>query len=136
MHFVDTNVFLRFLTKDDPEKAEKCRELLQAASQGSTKLYTTDLVFAELIWVLQSPRTYNLSPSEISDLVIPLATIKGLSFPAKRYLPDMMELFVSTGADFIDVYNAVMMQIKGIGAIYSYDSDFDLFKDVTRVVPE
>lgn len=135
MHFVDTNVFLRFLTKDDPKKAEKCRELLQAASEGSIKLYTTDLIFAELIWVLQSPRTYNLSPSEISDLVIPLATIKGLSFPAKKYLPDMMELFVSTGVGFIDVYNAVMMQTQGIGAIYSYDSDFDLFVGVTRVVP-
>lgn len=135
MHFVDTNVFLRFLTKDDLKKAERCRELLQAASQGSIKLYTTDLVFAELIWVLQSPRTYNLNPSEISDLVIPLATIKGLSFPAKKYLPDMMELFVSTGADFIDVYNAVMMQTKGIGAIYSYDSDFDRFEAVVRIDP-
>lgn len=135
MHFVDTNVFLRFLTKDDPKKAEKCRALLQAASEGSIKLYTTDLVFAELIWVLQSPRTYNLRPSEIIDLVIPLATIKGLSFPAKKYLPDMMEIFVTTEIDFIDAYNAVMMQTQGVGVIYSYDSDFDILADVTRVVP-
>ncbi len=46
MHFIDTNVFLRFLTKDDPNKAEKCRELLQAASEGLIKLYTSDWLWS------------------------------------------------------------------------------------------
>lgn len=135
MHFVDTNIFLRFLTKDDPEKAENCRRLLQTASEGKIKLYTSDLVFAELIWVLQSPRTYNLNPVEISDLVTPLATIKGLLFPAKKHFPEMIDLFVSTGINFIDIYNTVMMRSQGLDSVYSYDSDFDLLDDITRIIP-
>jgi len=135
MHFVDTNIFLRFLTRDDPIKAEQCRALLYTASEGESKLYTTDLVFAELIWVLQSPKTYNLSPPEIRDLVIPLAMIKGLTFPAKKFFLEIMELFVSYNVDFIDAYNTVMMQSQDIDLIYSYDSDFDLLENVTRTEP-
>jgi len=135
MHFIDTNIFLRFLTKDDPEKAESCKKLLQEASEGRIKLFTTDLVFAELIWVLQSPGTYNLSPSEISEMVIPLAMINGLNFPAKNYLPAMMELFVSSDIDFIDIYNLFMMRKQNIETIYSYDSDFDRPEEISRVEP-
>ena len=135
MHFIDTNIFLRFLTRDDPKKAEQCRSLLYAASEGGIKLYTTDLVFAELIWVLQSPKTYNLNPPEIGDLVIPLALIKGLSFPAKKLFPEIMELFASYNVDFIDAYNAVIMHSRDIDLIYSYDSDFEQLENVTRVEP-
>jgi len=135
MHFIDTNIFLRFLTRDDPKKAEQCRSLLYAASEGGIKLYTTDLVFAELIWVLQSPKTYNLNPPEIRDLVIPLALIKGLSFPAKKLFPEIMELFASYNVDFIDAYNAVIMHSRDIDLIYSYDSDFEQLENVTRVEP-
>jgi len=135
MHFVDTNIFLRFLTKDDPDKAAHCRELLRSAAEGNIKLYTTDLVMAELVWVLQSPTTYNLAPSEISELVLPLATIKGLYFPAKKNFPDIMDLFVSADIDFIDAFNAVAMRSRGIDSIYSYDSDFDKVSDITRTEP-
>ncbi len=135
MHFIDTNIFLRFLTRDDPKKAEHCRALLYAASEGRIKLYTTDLVFAELIWVLQSPKTYYLSPTEIRDLVIPLVMIKGLTFPAKRLFPEIMELFVSYHVDFIEAYNAVIMHNQDIDLIYSYNSDFDLLENVTRMEP-
>ena len=135
MHFIDTNIFLRFLTKDDLQKAEACRDLLNQASEGKIKLYTTDIVFAELIWILQSPKIYNLSPSEISELVIPLAMIKGLNFPSKKYFPAIMELFVSSGIDFIDTYNAVIMEARDINTIYSYDSDFDSLEGITRAEP-
>lgn len=135
MYFIDTNIFLRFLTRDDPDKAEACRNLLNQAAEGKIKLYTTDIVFAELISVLQSPQIYNLSPPEISELVVALAMIKGLSFPAKKYLPAIMELFVSSGVDFIDAYNAVMMNTRAIDTIYSYDRDFDRLEGITRVEP-
>ena len=29
--FIDTNIFLRYLTKDDPSKFDKCRELLKSS---------------------------------------------------------------------------------------------------------
>jgi len=135
MQFIDTNVFLRFLTKDDPEKAAKCHRLLQSAAEGDLKLYTTDLVIAELIWVLQSPKIYNLSPAEISEVIMPLLTIKNLYFPCKKVFPDIIELFQTENIDYIDAYNSVIMQGRKIETIYSYDKHFDLLPGVDRNEP-
>ena len=135
MQFIDTNVFLRFLTKDDPEKAAKCHRLLQSAAEGDLKLYTTDLVIAELIWVLQSPKIYNLSPAEISEVIMPLLTIKNLYFPCKKVFPDIIELFQTENIDYIDAYNSVIMQGRNIETIYSYDKHFDLLPGVVRKEP-
>ncbi len=135
MQFIDTNIFLRFLTKDDPAKAAKCRQLLQSASEGNLKLYTTDLVVAELIWVLQSPKTYNLNPAEIFEVIMPLLTIKNLYFPCKNVFPDIMELFQTENIDYIDAYNSVIMLGRNIDTIYSYDKHFDQLPDVIRQEP-
>lgn len=52
--FVDTNVFLRFLTRDDPVKAEKARRLFTAAMAGELVAETSLLVVAEIVWTLES----------------------------------------------------------------------------------
>ena len=135
MQFIDTNIFLRFLTKDDPSKAAKCRQLLQSASEGALKLYTTDMVIAELIWVLQSPKTYNLNPAEICEIIMPLLTIKNLYFPCKKVFPDIIELFQTENIDYIDAYNSVIMQGRKIDTIYSYDKHFDQLPYVVRIEP-
>gem|GEM_PF-5062500 len=33
--FVDTNIFLRYLTKDDPAKYERCREIFKKAKENN-----------------------------------------------------------------------------------------------------
>ena len=39
---VDANIFLRYLTEDLPEQAEKARDLLERAERGEEELVTTD----------------------------------------------------------------------------------------------
>ena len=60
MQFVDANVFLRFLTRDDPVKAERVKALLERAERGEVDLLTSESVIAELVFVLSSPKLYNL----------------------------------------------------------------------------
>jgi predicted nucleic acid-binding protein len=54
VRFVDTNVFLRFLTRDNPGKFERCRRLFEQAVAGSVALRTSELVIAEIVWTLLS----------------------------------------------------------------------------------
>ncbi len=56
MHFVDTNIFLHYLTRDDPVKAEVCFRLLEQARKGEIALTTSESVIAEVVFVLSSPR--------------------------------------------------------------------------------
>jgi hypothetical protein len=45
--FVDTNVFLRFLTNDDPAKAKRAETLFRNALRGKIRLETSLLVIAD-----------------------------------------------------------------------------------------
>lgn len=135
LYFVDTNLFIRFLSSDDPEKAARCKTLFEKAMSGEIKLFTSELVIAELVWVLQSPGTYNQKPERIRELLLPLLTIKNIHFPNKELYPHILELYETKDVDYIDAYNAVLMQKKGITGIYSYDAHFDMIDNVERLEP-
>ena len=44
VRFLDTNILLRHLTRDDEEKAAACRSLLLRLEQGQEIVITTDHV--------------------------------------------------------------------------------------------
>jgi uncharacterized protein len=50
---IDTNLLVRYLTEDDPSKANEVKRLLIAAAEGKIKLLIPSVVIAELVWVLQ-----------------------------------------------------------------------------------
>ena len=52
--FIDTNLFLRYLTNDVPEQADAVEELLNKAAAGEMILVTNNLVCAEIVWTLES----------------------------------------------------------------------------------
>lgn len=51
--FVDTSLFLRDLTNDLPEQADRVEVLLRRAVGGELKLVTSSLVVAELVWTME-----------------------------------------------------------------------------------
>ena len=38
MNLLDTNIIIRYLTNDDPEKAERCDKLFKKALHGKEKI--------------------------------------------------------------------------------------------------
>ena len=47
--FVDTNLFIRYLTNDDPALADRVDQLLDDAAAGTIQLVTTELILAETV---------------------------------------------------------------------------------------
>jgi len=133
--FVNANVILRYLLRDDETKAQRCLELLEKAERREIILHTTDLVIAELVWVLESPATYDLPRETIRDLLLPVIFLPGLKLPGKKLYRQIFDLYIDQGVDFIDAYNAVHMGKQGLTLIYSYDSDFDRNGEVGRIEP-
>src|SRR4030042_2837573 len=133
--FVDTNIFLRFLTGDNPEKARKILTLLEPTRQKGLQLVTSDLVIAEVVWVLTSKRLFNLPKESVKENFLPLLLEDFISFPAKGYVASVFELFVDKNISFIDAYNAVYARRIQTDAILSYDKDFDKLDFITREEP-
>lgn len=135
MKFLDTNVILRYLTCDDPQKAEACYELFQKAKQGKVELMTCEAVIAEVVYVLSSPSVYNLSREEIRSLLLPIINLKGLRLPQKRLYVRALDIYASQNVDFEDALSIAHMEKRKIKEIYSYDTDFDKLEGIRRLEP-
>lgn len=134
--FLDTNILLRYLTRDDEEKAQACLALLLRVERGEETVVTSDLVIAETVFTLQSPRQYSLSQDRIRELVEPVIALRGLRLPHKALYTRAFDLYCQTGISFTDAFNAAYMEPRGLTEVYSYDTDFDRVEGIRRVEPE
>ena len=131
--FVDTNIFLRFLTADDPETYQSCRELFERAVAGKVTLVTSGIVIAELIWTLQS--FYEVPKADIVEKVAIIANMDHLEIPDKNIISNALILFGREPIDYIDAYNAALMEYSGLRTVFSYDKDFDRIGGLQRLEP-
>ena len=117
--FVDTNVFLRFLTNDDPAKAKRAEILFRDALKGKIRLATSLLVIAEIIWTLES--FYKLEKPDIAAKIEKILNTPNLDCPEAALLFMALDLYVHANIDFVDAYNAFHMKEHGLTQILTYD---------------
>ena len=133
--FVDTNIFLRHLLNDHPVHSPAAFALIQAIEQGTKVAWTSELVIAELVWVLSSRQGYDLPRERIRSVLLPLITLPGLQVPHKRLYRRIFDLYVLLPIDYVDAYHAVMLFQRGEIELYSYDTDFDRVPGLSRQEP-
>jgi len=91
MRFVDTNVFIRFLTNDVPQKADACEKIFKRAIEKKESLFTTELLIAEIIWVLES--FYKLKKEEIRNKLEKILNTPNLMYPNKNLILIALTLY-------------------------------------------
>ena len=133
MRFVDTNIFLRFLVNDDSKKADACELLFRNAITGKESLFTTDMVIAEIVWVLES--YYELAKNDVREKVEKILNTPNLVCPQKDIILSALNVYTEKNIDFIDAFNAMTLRDKGIGELYSYDPYFDRIDGLVRLEP-
>lgn len=117
--FVDTNVFLRFLTNDDPAKAKRAETLFRDAVRGKISLATSLLVIAEIIWTLES--FYKLDKPDIAAKVEKILNTPNLDCPEAPLIFMALDLYVHENIDFVDAYHGFYMREQGLMQILTYD---------------
>ena len=133
MRFVDTNVFLRFLVNDDPAKADACEALFRNAIAGDEALCTSDMVIAEIIWVLEL--YYELKKADIRESVEKILNTRNIDCPNRKIIISALSIYVEKNIDFIDAFNAFKLKRDEINEIYSYDKHFDRVDWIKRIEP-
>lgn len=135
MRFLDANIILRYLTRDDEEKAARCFDLFQRVKRGEEALTTCEAVIAEVVYVLASPSLYHLPRDEIRTLLMPIIKLPGLKLRHKEVYIRAMDLFVSHNVDFDDALMVAHMERKRVGEVLSYDRDLGSFSGIHRLEP-
>ena len=133
MRFLDTNIFIRYLTDDDPVKADACEKIFKKAVSKEETFFTTELVIAEIVWVLES--FYILPKKEIQDKVEKILNTPNLICPHKDLILSALILYGEKNIDYIDACNAVILKEQGIEELYSYDKHYDRIDWLKRLEP-
>ena len=135
MQFIDANVFLRFLTRDDAAKAERVKVLLERAERGEIELTTSESVICELVFVLSSPKLYNLNRERVRLLLLPIVSLRGLKLANRTVFLRAFDLYAGTSMDFVEALAVAHMEARKVTEVYSYDNHFDGVSGIRRLEP-
>jgi len=127
--FVDTNVLVRHLTGDPPDRAARATRYLA----GADELLLPDLILAEVACLLES--FYEAPRTQVATTLRAV-----LAYPAVRVLDaDLLqravEIYEIHRLDFADAYLVASAERTGIGVIASFDRSIDRVATVRREEP-
>ena len=132
-YFIDTNIFLRVLIKEDEKIFEECQQFLKAIRENKLKGVTSHLVLAEIAWTLSS--YYQFSREDIAKALTGVVNLRGFKVIDGYQFLLALELYNSKNVKFIDAIIASINQLlTKKWAIVSYDQDFDKLS-ITRYEP-
>ncbi len=133
--FLDTNLIIRFLTKDAPKQAEKARQVFVQLEAGTLTVTTSEAVIVEAVHILSSKVLYNVSRQEIRRHLRNIIILRGLKIANKKTYLRALDLYVSTNIDFVDALSVAHMERAKLTTILSFDRDFDKISSITRQEP-
>ncbi len=132
--FVDTDLFLRYLTNDIPEQADAFEKILPLASAEKASLVTNSMVIAEIIWTMES--YYKVSKVDIQQKILAFLNTPGLKVINEEIILQAILWYADKNTDYIDAYNAAWMLQKGIKPLYTFDrKHFTRIDGLTVLVP-
>jgi predicted nucleic acid-binding protein len=131
---VDTCFFLRYLTGEPSEQAEKTERALRQAETGKLQLVVPSLVIAEIIWTLETS-IFQLSKSAAAEKAIAILNMPGIEVKDARLLEEEAALHAELNIDFTDAYFACFTKRESLAGVYTFDKgDFSRVPGL-RVLP-
>jgi predicted nucleic acid-binding protein len=136
VRFLDANVFIRYLTGDDPVKQGASRLLFERLDRDEEQLLTSEAVVAEIIYVLTSRAHYGLTRGAAAQRLLPALRCPGLRIANKAVVLRALDVYEAhSRLDYEDALSVAHMESVGIDEIVSYDRGFDRVEGIKRVEP-
>jgi len=127
--FVDSNVLVRHLTGDPPDRAKRATAFLRDADE----LILVDLVVAEVVYVLES--VYRVDRSRVAELVRAILGFHAVVAPDTLLLLRALEIYETYRLHFAESYLAACAEASGVNVVASFDRAIDRVGTVRRFEP-
>ena len=118
MSALDTNVLIRYLTRDNPEQAEAARDLLVGLTVDNPGFICRE-VMIEVVWVLE--RSYRFSRERIADIVVELIATDTLVIEDDNDVAQAATAYRQGSADFSDLMILSAANRVGAQPLYTFD---------------
>ncbi len=99
MTLIDTNILLRWLLGDDKELSSKAEKIVQEAKSSS--LLVTDIIVAEVVYVLRST---GRDRQQTSEALLLIGRTEAFRYENDELLTEIIKLISATKLDFADCY--------------------------------
>lgn len=116
---IDTNVLVRYLTRDDENQALAARLLIRSAEESADPLFINHMVLCELLWVLRS--VYRFERSQVMDVMGKILETPAFSIEDKDVALGAFRDFQAGGADFPDCLIGRKNRDAGCDATLTFD---------------
>ena len=124
---IDTNIIVRFLTKDDAKQYSASKKLFEAE-----KIYIPDTVILETEWVLRF--AYEFEPAEICNAFRKLFGLANIKLSNEFIIAQAIN-WHEQGLDFADAFHLALSQ--NTKALKTFDDKFiKKSKDLPKCVVE
>lgn len=123
-YYLDSNIFIRHLTKEPPQQAIKAKTIIQALETGKIKGYVSLLVVNEILWIMEN--FYEAPREEFVPellLILNLRAVKPIEI-SKKNLTQTLSKFQNSSIDFTDLYLRNIAHPDN-DVILSFDEHFD-----------
>ena len=132
--FVDSNVFLRFLMKDDPVQSGKAKTLFKRAENKKIGLITGPPVLFEIAWTLKS--FYKVDRDTILKYLASIIAADFIEMTDKNLAAEAVTAASSSGEDFAEAYICVSAKKLGAKGVATFNrKHFDRL-DCTVIEPQ
>jgi len=129
--FLETSVFIRYLTADDEKKYQDCSKLLEKIEDGKLRPYTSNIVIFEIIFVLN--RLYKFSEKEVLDSIKKILGIRNLTLIETTNTKDALKIHEKYGVKYPDCLIAT--QVPQGAKLVTYDEDFSKIEGILSFKP-
>lgn len=125
----DTNILIRYLTRDDEALYARAKEFFDRVKEGSAKAIILESVIAECIYVLT--KIYKVPKNRAAESLIDILRYKGIANDDKKELILALSLFSERNIDIVDC----ILCVKAAGpdtSLFSFDSELNKMSDSSR----
>lgn len=126
---LDTNILIRHLTGDPPAQAKRATAYLGADHE----LILTDLVLAEMVYVLES--FYETPRTDIARMARALLALPSIAVADQDLLLRAVEIYEVLRLDFAEAYLAALAELSGVNRVASFDRQIDRVQGIQRIEP-
>lgn len=118
----DTNIFLRYLTNDIPEQADRIAKRFADAKAGKLTVVVLHITIIEILFHLE--RWYHLSKADATGKLLILLSQPWIDVEEKPVVLTALRRYESVTIDLVDVLTGTIAQHRGY-KILSFDRDFE-----------
>ena len=118
---LDTNVLVRYLTRDDRAQYQKAAAFIEAAADRGEQLLVNTVVLCELEWVLGSAYTY--SREEIARAIEQILATAQFEVERRDEARQALADFRTRKSDFSDALIGRINRSLGAGHTMTFDRD-------------